>query len=408
VPAPLETSAFAFASDIAGEGVDAVLTNLQKRAAVGGLTVAYSYHAARDLFPHNPLRKVQLAERGEVFFRPDPRLWEGRRIQPRVSELAADDVLGQTCARATECGLSVHAWTVFLHLDRPDEYGDCVTRNAYGDAYSGDLCPSNPDVRAYVRTLVADVSRHDVQSILAESLHFHGLEHGHHHERYFIELDARTRYLLGLCFCDACLGRAAAAGVDGGRVRDAVRGELERAFAQRPSTVDVDVERQAIEDVAEGELLRYLDVRSETVGSLVEEAVGVAGEAGKRFVFLELSGAVKGYATGRPVGGPAAEIAWKVGIDLDRLARSCPQVEVIGYAADLDRLRLDLAAYRERLGEAPMSVAVRPTSPDCASPEDLAQKVRLMRELGVVRVDFYHYGFVRLESLDWIRAALEA
>ena len=33
---------------------------------------------------------------------------------------------------------------------------------------------------------------------------------------------------------------------------------------------------------------------------------------------------------------------------------------------------------------------------------------RLARELGVTRVDFYHYGFVHLGALDWIRAAIEA
>ena len=39
---------------------------------------------------------------------------------------------------------------------------------------------------------------------------------------------------------------------------------------------------------------------------------------------------------------------------------------------------------------------------------NLAAKVRLARELGVARVDFYHYGFLRLGALDWIRAAIEA
>ena len=51
---------------------------------------------------------------------------------------------------------------------------------------------------------------------------------------------------------------------------------------------------------------------------------------------------------------------------------------------------------------------MRPSPPDCVAPENLAAKVRLARELGVTRVDFYHYGFVRLGALDWIRAAIEA
>ena len=43
------------------EGVDAVLDNIQERGGLGGITPAFSYHAARDIFPHNPRRKVQAA-----------------------------------------------------------------------------------------------------------------------------------------------------------------------------------------------------------------------------------------------------------------------------------------------------------------------------------------------------------
>ena len=130
----------------------------------------------------------------------------------------------------------MHAWTIFFHTDRLDEHQDCVTRNAFGDPYPSDLCPANPDARAYARALVADVARYDVASIIAESLHYHVLEHGYHHERYFIELGARARYLLGLCFCEHCLDRARRAGVDGDRVqRGRPRGARARVRpARRP------------------------------------------------------------------------------------------------------------------------------------------------------------------------------
>jgi hypothetical protein len=123
---------------------------------------------------------------------------------------------------------------------------------------------------------------------------------------------------------------------------------------------------------------------------------------------MDLSGAVKGYWGGRPTGAPAADIAWRYGIDLPALARVCPEVEVLAYAADVERVRLDLETYRGILGDASLSMAVRPAIPDADGPGNLAAKVALARELGLERVDFYHYGFVRLESLDWIRAALDA
>src|SRR5581483_7971607 len=265
------------------------------------------------------------------------------------------------------------------------------------------LCPANPDVRAYVRALVADIARYDVQAIIAESLHYHGLEHGYHHERYFTEIGPRGRYLLGLCFCGHCLERATGAGVDGEAVRQTARRELEHVFEDRRAVTGGEVEPEQL-----GELRAYLDVRAETVTTLVAAAAETAAAAGRRFVFMDLSGAVKGYATGRPASAAAAEVGWRFGIDLAALRRVCPEVEVLGYAADVERLRLDLDAYGALLDGQPLSLALRPSAPYCDSAQNLAAKVALAREHGVKRVDFYHYGFVRLEALDWIRAAVGA
>jgi hypothetical protein len=400
----IETSAFAFPSDLADEGVETVLGNLQDRAGLGGITPAFVYHAARDVFPHNPRRKVVLTDRGALLYPPDPSLYEGLRIAPRIDAAALEhDVLAETCRAAEARGLAVNAWTVFLHADRAGDHLDCVTQNAFGDLYPADLCPANPDVRAYVRALVTDIARYDVQAIVAESLHYHGLEHGYHHERYFTELGSRGRYLLGLCFCEHCLARAAHAGVDGDAVQNTVRGELEQIFDDRRAVTEGEFEPKQL-----GELAPYLTVRADTVTTLAAEAAEAAAAAGKRFVFMDLSGAVKGYATGRPVGGPAADVAWRFGIDLAGLQRVCPEVKVLGYAAEIDRVRLDLDTYAGVLGGHALSLVLRPSPPDCETPENLAAKVALARELGVSRVDFYHYGLVRLEALDWMRAAVGA
>ena len=48
----MRTSAFCFAGDLADEGLDAVLDDIQDRAGLGGVTMAAAYHASRDVFPH--------------------------------------------------------------------------------------------------------------------------------------------------------------------------------------------------------------------------------------------------------------------------------------------------------------------------------------------------------------------
>ncbi len=401
----------AFATDLYDEGFDTVLGNVQERAAVDGLTMAVAYHDARDLFPHNPVHKVRYLEGGAVFFQPDESRYVGLQLQPRVAELARTvDPLGDVCAAAGERGMDVNAWVVFLHSDRLGfTHPECATQNAFGDRYLTDLCPSNPEVRAYASALASDVTRYGVSTILAESLHFHGLAHGYHHERYFEELGTVGIYLLGLCFCVHCLAAARRTGVDAEMVHRSVRDELERLFADGgvPESSE-ELTRDRLAAFGGEQLLGYLDERVETVTSLVAEVSAAVGE-GTSTVFLDLSGAQKGFATGNPKGDAAPTIGWQTGVDVTALAEACDTIEATGYAADPDRLSFDLDAYRPVLADASrLGLMLRPMSPDCRSADNLTAKVALARERGLKRIDFYHYGFCRLRSLDWIRQSLTA
>ena len=191
-------------------------------------------------------------------------------------------------------------------------------------------------------------------------------------------------------------------------MREGARRELERRFASAPAADEGELAPADVAAFAGGELGGYLETRAATVASLAGEAANAAANEGATFAFIDLSGAVKGYTTGRPTGDAAPTIAWQFGIDVTALAKSCGQVEAIGYAADPERLRLDLAAYESRVGRSNrLSVILRPMAPDCDSAENLAQKLAIARDAGAVEVGFYHYGFMRLESLDLIRSALE-
>jgi hypothetical protein len=408
----METSMLAFATDLYDEGFDTVLGNVQERAAVDGLTMAVAYHDARDLFPHNPVHKVRYLEGGAVFFQPDESRYVGLQLQPRVAELARTvDPLGDVCAAAGERGMDVNAWVVFLHSDRLGfTHPECATQNAFGDRYLTDLCPSNPEVRAYARALASDVARYEVSTILAESLHFHGLGHGYHHERYFEELGTVGTHLLGLCFCIHCLRAASRAGVDAEMVHRSVRDELGRWFVgggpRDEGSEELTRDRLAV--FGGKQLLGYLDTRIETVTSLAAEVSDAVGQS-TTVTFLDLSGAEKGFATGHPTGDAAPTIGWQTGLDVTALAEVCDTIEATGYAADPVRLRFDLDAYRSLLaGASRLGLVLRPMPPDCRSADNLAAKVALAREWGLKRLDFYHYGFCRLRSLDWIRQSLTA
>ena len=406
----MKTSLFAFATDLADEGLEVVLDNVQHRAGVEELTLAVAYHDGRDIFPHNPVRKVRYLEGGTVFFRPDEGRYDGLRLRPRVGELARrGDPLGELCEAAGEREMGVNAWIVFLHNDRLGfEQPECATKNAFGDRYLTDLCPANPDVRAFAGALAADIARYGISNIFAESLHFHGFGHGYHHERYFEDLGEIGVFLLGLCFCEHCLEAAGDAGVDAERVHRSVRGELGRRFEQEPDDEAGELAREKLEDACGDGLLGYLDSRVLTVGSLAQEVTAAAG-ADTRLVFMDLSGAEKGFATGAPEGGPAPTIGWHMGVDVSKLAADCDGVEALGYAADPNRVGLDLASYRSLIGDpSKLGLLLRPMPPDNRDASNLAAKLALARDAGLARTDFYHYGFCRLSALDRISEALHA
>jgi hypothetical protein len=380
----VDSSIFCFATDLADEGIETVLDNVEQRGGLGGVTVAAAYHEGRDVFPHNPVSKVRFLESGAVFFPPGPAL-RATRLQPPVSKAA---VLPDIVAAADRRAMGVRAWTVFLHNGAlAAAHPECTPENAFGDRYLTELCPAHPDARAYARALAADIASLGVAGICSEALHYLSLEHGYAHERYFVPLSPRVRYLLGLCFCEHCLAAARAAGVDGEAVRRDARKAIERAFAG---------------DDAGGEPERdgYARVREQVVTSLVVEVAEAASET--PFEFIELSGAVKGYADGRPTGDPSPTIAWQLGVDVRPVAAACDGLQAMGYAADPAWVARDLDTY----GEDAVSVILRPSTPDCDSAEDLRAKVDLARERGLRRVDFYHYGLMRLDALGWIRDAL--
>jgi hypothetical protein len=393
----VQTSIFAFATDIRDEGVDAVLDNVQHRAGLDGITVAAAYHEGRDVFPHNPTGKVRFLESGAIFFEPDHARWRDVRLRPPVSEAAA--AFHELMPAAARRGMPVHAWTVFLHNGALGEaFPDCAPENAFGDRYVTELCPAHPDVRAYARVLAAEVARLGVQTIVAESLHYHPLEHGYAHERYFVPLGPRARYLLGLCFCRHCVDAASRGGVDGEGLRASVRDELECVFGGAAE--------EALE--LEGGLAAYARAREDVVTTLAAEVADAANGEGASFVFIDLSGATKGYATGRPDGEAAPDIAWQLGVDVPAVASASGSLEAIGYAHDPDRLRFDLEAYRALARDSAIGVVLRPMPPDSDTAENLREKVDLARELALSRVDFYHYGLMPLAALDRIRAAVSA
>ena len=155
------------------------------------------------LRPHGKSGKVYFPEDGTVYFNADPSRYGA--IKPVANSLLKkQDVLRELTNAG---GMQVNVWLVLLHntllgMANPD----AVVRNAFGDPYYYNLCPSAPAARAYAVGLAKDVTEsYQLSGLSLEAPGFTPYAHGYHHA---FALNKPNRWLdgkLGLCFCEHCV-----------------------------------------------------------------------------------------------------------------------------------------------------------------------------------------------------------
>jgi hypothetical protein len=405
---PIESSVFVGVEDFRGESTDIVLDRIIDEFGATGITVAAAYHRARDVTPHGSPR-ITVRHDG-VHFIPDDDLFHGLRLQPPVQRGANEHPLRSLRSATSERGVTLSGWTVFCHNTTLGETNpECTTEGAFGERGSpADLCPSHPDVQAYVLALARNVARLEVDDVVAEALHFGTFQHGYHHERCFVTLGDIDRFLLGLCFCRFCMDSAKQRGVDAEIARVACQRSLAAVLDGGEPSAD-DVTPESIATHAGSILADYATSRVESVTELVAVVSDAVTEAGSRLAFLDGTGAVKGYAAGVPRGRLAAADAWQLGVDPAELGPRLPAYSVLAYARDTARARDEVAAYRVAVGDkAELRVVLRPFLPDTESAAHLTAKVAAVVAAGADAVDFYHYGLATLNDLRRIPLALQA
>ncbi|MEV5325962.1 hypothetical protein AB0K67_17585 [Nonomuraea sp. NPDC052634] len=394
----MDSSVYVFVEDLRGEGVERVLDRISGYG-VSGVTLGAVHHASRDVTPHG-LSRLTLRHDG-AHFTPPPELFDGLRLRPVPGYTDALDGLAEACAKRS---LKLHAWTVFLrNATLGTEHPDVTVRDCFGDRGSlTDLCPAHPDVRAYAVALARAVARLGADSVVAESLHFRPLKP----QRSFVPLGPMDAYLFGLCFCDYCMRRATDLGVDAEVAREECARIVGGVFDGDPPAQG-EVTRAALTAYAGPDVVAYARARSETVTTLVSEVASAVADEGSKLVFIDSTGAVKGYADGLPTPGLAAHDAWQFGVDLVALGDLVPAFGVLAYARDAARVADDVAAYLRSVGkDREVRAVLRPGHPDSDSTDRLVAKARGAKAAGAMAIDFYAYGLVPYPVLDRIPAAL--
>lgn len=381
----LQGSMWIYLWDLVDEGYDTVFTRLRD-LGLTAVSCATAYHAGKFLAPHNPKRKVLFLEDGTVYFQPTERLYG--RITPVVNSLVADgNDLAKVRRHAERFGLQTRSWVVCCHNTRLGRrYPDITGRTAFGDILYHNLCPSHPDVRAYLRALVRDIAGQGIPVIELEALQFQGYQHGEHHEREGVVLDTVPRFLLSLCFCDACHERARQHRLDLAGIQAAVRKLLEEFFADPDLLIDRFPTLESLPPDLFGPMMQW---RTDVVTSLVQELSEAAGGAALR-PMVSLDPIARQF----------------VGVRPESIALLTGGVLTLGYVTDGRALRRGLASLQALLGTQDITVGFQIGMPGSGGRMEFLDRLATAREMGITSFNFYNYGFVPLKNLEWIREGL--
>jgi hypothetical protein len=382
---------YTYAWDLADTGVATALDEFEA-LGLDTVTIAGSYHAGKFLRPHGKSGKVYFPEDGTAYFATNPGRYGSIKPLPNTM-LAQVDVLRELTENQR---MGVNVWLVLLHNTALGmEHPGSVVRNAFGDAYYYNLCPSAPEARAYARGLAKDVTEsYPVAGVSLEAPGFAPYAHGFHHEFALLRSNPWLENMLGLCFCEHCVARAEAMDIDARRLKSQVAADIEAYFAS-----DIDLPQDMAEAfwradiVADGDLRRYLDFRNAVVTSLVAEIrAEVRADANVAVI----------PSVARPTGG-----AWYEGSDLKALGAATGIIEACLYEPTPMRVRADLFDIRRRIGkDVTLRAILRPAFPDSATKDDFVAAVEALRDGGVGEFAFYNYGHVRRSNLEWIGAAI--
>ena len=382
---------YSYAWDLAetgtGKAVDEFLA-----LGLDTVTLAGSYHAGKFLRPHGKTGKVYFPEDGTAYFKTDASRYGAIKPLPN-SLLAEQDVLREL---VDDGRMAINVWLVLLHNTALGvAHPDSVVRNAFGDPYFYNLCPSAPKARAYAKGLARDVTEsYPIAGISMEAPGFTPYAHGYHHEFALMRSNPWLENQLGLCFCDHCIARAEAEGIDARRLKAQVASDIE-AYLQSDIDFPPDMAEAfwRADIVADGDLRRYLDFRNGVVTSLDSEIrAEVRSDANVAVI----------PSVARPTGG-----AWYEGSDLRALGEATGIIEACFYEPSSTRVKADLFDIRRRIGaEVRLRGILRPSFPDLATHGDFIAAIEALRAGGVDELAFYNYGHLRRPNLQWIGDAL--
>ena len=376
------------------DALDVGVTSFAKVVRDLGLThisIAASYHGGKALLPHNRTQPVYFIEDGAVYFRPAPRLFPGKTMQPRVSNLVKKrDSFRDLVDECRKRGVKTTAWTVAFHNTHlGTSYPQYTSQNVFGNRYLYALCPSQPAVLRYLRSLAQNLGLYDIDAVEFEAFEYVPFRHYAFLEKEGIAVSPIACLLLSLCFCPACLAMASSRKIPTRWLVKGVKAWLRSYFDGEKRSPDP--AREQIPAISG--LQNYLEMRFDVLSTAFAEVSGELQGQGKRVIFLSI--------------GQEQQRDNLTGIDLKRLAQCSDAVETLFYARRPDEARSLIRALQCAMSmERDIYCAIRPGYPDADSADAVQTLTRSVLDAGAAGVSYYNFGLIEKCRFPWIRRAI--
>jgi len=366
-------------------------------AGLTGINLALNYHASRD-FTLGSTPSLRYLEDGAHYYQPDLSKYSTGAITPSPEDVYQDN---SALEQIQECGRSanfnINAWAVYFHNSAAGKQNpEAVQINGLGQKILASLCPSNPSAQGYAIGLTNDLISRGIKSIAAESVHFHGLVHGEHHERYFIELSEISQYLLGFCLCIYCQSAAETAGADAKKLVFEISKALNKLLTEEDLWIGKELNIDNLVSIFGVDIKTWISSQESTLIELNNKLTKLAHSAGSTLRWVGQLPFIDGLDQG-----------WRIGINSIELSQVVDVIEALFYCPSTSEI-IELAQnYLSRI-ESPKKITgiLRPTYPDNSSKDQLAERVNALKNIGISNIDFYLFDVWRERDLDWIKKAL--
>jgi len=294
----------------------------------------------------------------------------------------------------------LNAWCVYLHnFDLGSRNPTATVTNVYGNQFLSELCPAHPAVREYAIGLSRDLCSRGIKKLLVESVRFHGLMHGEHHERFFLQMSKITEFLLYLCFCNSCTTEFSKRGGDPEALRNKVKFALDNFINESDSWLGLKLSITTLQEILGPEILMYLSSREATVTSLYAEICKVAQASGVQVQFLDPS-TLQDKDSLHPL-----DDAWLAGHDAKAIGNLVDIFEPIFFETKLSDIAQVVSHFQIELSS-PVAAAVSPMYPYISNKAELVEKVAGLLACDIQQVDFYLLDVMRKRDLVWISEAI--